>query len=233
MRRGKSEKVFTSSGLLEFAALSDVRDLPLLVEIKHRGFWITDNDGKHVSTEDEKCERNSIMLTPDCLLYVYKLAFRHLLLSMRVITPKDIDAANLVPHIKVRKDNRDTFSNYKVMQGKKFKITQETLSVRKDFLTIELDEQKDLHCTMIYSKKVGEKINLLEAFRVMIRVLNNDSNLIIQYANLPDFGQSCAEWWYERGNFPHDVNPPIDFKSKVIQENFDHIKTTPAGSIIE
>ncbi len=70
-------------------------DLPVCLQVEYDGFWTTN------------CNRNSVILKPNSLLYVYKLAFRHLLLSMNVITPHDIDSQNLVPHIVVRKSNTD------------------------------------------------------------------------------------------------------------------------------
>src|SRR5437868_15386110 len=77
-------------------------DLPILVEITHCGFWITDNSGTHITTTNQQCDRNSVMLSHNCLLYIYKIALRHLLLSTKIITPQDIDPANLIPHVKVR-----------------------------------------------------------------------------------------------------------------------------------
>lgn len=61
------------------------RDFPVVVEVKHSGFWMTSLSGVHMSTNEVNCKNNSVMLTPDCLLYVYKLALRHLLLSTKVI----------------------------------------------------------------------------------------------------------------------------------------------------
>ena len=233
MRRGKEKKQEKATiAVKELPLVRQARDLPLLVTIQHEGFWITDKNGRHSSTEDETCDRNSVMLAPNCLLYVYKVALRHLLLSMGVITPKDIDPANLVPHVKVRRDNKDAFSNYGTMQGKKFKIIEESLSSRKDFLTIELDEQRDLHCTMIYSKKIGERVDLIDAFKTVIRVLNAYPDFIRSYAMIPNFGQDYVEWWFENKHYPDDIIPPPDFKREVPQENFDNIVTTLAGSIV-
>ena len=98
------------------------------------------------------CDKNSIMLKNDCLFYIYKLALRHLLLSMKVITPKQIDAANLVPHIKVRENKNDSFSKYKIMQDKKYVISDKEVSVKKDFITLEVDRDNDLFVGDLYKE---------------------------------------------------------------------------------
>ena len=141
--------------------INDRPDLPVCVRVDHDGFWITNNNGIHISSLDYNCDRNSVMLTPNSLLYIYKLAFRHLLLSMKVITSYDIDAQNLVPHIVVRKNKADTNSNYNKIQGETFIITDESLSDKTDFLIIELDRERDLHMTVCYSKKnkITNKLN--------------------------------------------------------------------------
>src|SRR5205823_1632906 len=72
-----------------------------------------------------------------------KLAFRHLLISENLITAKTIDAANLVPHIRVRKDKSDAFSKYTSIQNRTFLIDESSLSAKQDFLTIELYREED------------------------------------------------------------------------------------------
>lgn len=213
--------------------ISDNKSLPVCIEIKHCGFWITNSSGIQISTSDENCDRNSVMLSAECLLYTYKLAFRHLLLSMRVITPRDIDAANLVPHIKVRENKNDPFSKYKSLQGKKYIIDNGQVSVKKDFITLEVDEKNDLHCTLIYSKKIGDRINLLESFKTVIQTLNTYPELIKQYSELPYFGQQCINYWYDCPNgYPFNVLLDKNYVHINNEPNLNSIKISPAGSII-
>lgn len=208
----------------------------MLVEVKHMGYWITDEKGVHRATTDESCNRNSIMLTSDCLLYVYKLALRHLLLSRGVITEEDIDPANAIPHIKVRSDAKDPFSKYKKIQGKKFLVEESMLSVKSDFLTIELDEKLDLHCTMIYSKGLKKRVDSLEAFKEMLTLLNKNPDMIQEYAALPYFGQDAIAYWVEtKDAYPKNITPPKDWKpaQKITdEEKFSKFKVSPAGSVI-
>lgn len=196
---------------------------PLYVEFKHRGFWITNSEGIHEPTLDEQCNRNSVMLANDCLLYVYKLALRLFvyasidkeLLSMKVITPYDIDPANLVPHVMVRKNPIDPFSKYKNIQGERFIITEAMISVKSDFMIVELDEKRDLHMTLIYSKKIKIRVNLIEAFKHVLQILNSYPQLIQEYASLPYFGQNATEYWYENPNsFPSQINVPAGYVPK-------------------
>jgi hypothetical protein len=211
------------------------KNLPICVEIKHNGFWITNEHGVHISTLDERCDKNSIMLSNDCLLYIYKIALRHLLLSMKVITPQDIDPANLVPHIKVRENKYDNFSKYKLMQNKKYIISDKEVSVKKDFITIEVDRKNDLHCTLIYSKKIGDKVDLFGAFALVIQTLNTYPELIKQYSDLPYFGQKCMNYWYNcPDKYPFNVQLDDQFNDAHTNNEVDYnsIKISPAGSII-
>lgn len=211
-------------------------DLPVCIEVVHSGFWITDNSGVHKSTLDETCDRNSIMLTSESLLYVYKVALRHYLLSLHVISPCNIDPANLIPHIKVRDNKNDSFSKYKLMQNKRYIIDVNKLSARKDFLTIELDEVKDLHCTLIYSKKIGDKIDLIAAFKTIIRLLNSFPNLIDEYKKLDYFGQMNINYWYENSDkYPFNIQLPVDYVPPEEEDDnsfFDSLKLSAAGSIL-
>lgn len=209
-------------------------DLPVCVELKHRGFWITNDKGEHEPTSDETCDRNSVMFTNDCLLYVYKLALRHLLLSMQVVGPSDIDPANLIPHTVVRKNKTDPFSKFNKIQNEKFIITEEMFSAKSDFLIVELDAKRDLHSTLIYLKKIKDKVNLLEAIKTVIKVLNAYPHLIKEYSNLPYFGFSNAEYWYENPNsYPFNIAIPENYKPKPkISIKIDPKNISEAGSII-
>lgn len=207
------------------------RDLPLFVELQHVGFWITDEEGQHISTLDPKCDRNSVMLDPKCLLYVYKLALRHLLITMQVVTIDEIDPANLVPHVMVRKSPTDAFSKHDYVQNRKFFIGEKDISCKKDFLLIELDEKKDLHMTMIYSKGVGERVDLLVAFRQVIKLLNGNPGLIEKYSNLPYFGMDAMQYWAETKDlYPNNVVPPEGWKPR--KEEVIEYETTAAGSVV-
>lgn len=231
IKKDKKNQNIVVPSLIKFE--NEIRDLPICVEVKHCGFWITNEIGLHMHTWDENCNKNSVMLTNDCLLYIYKIALRHLLLSIQAITPKDVDSANLVPHIKIRNNPTDPFSKYKMIQGKKYIISSDMVSVKNDFITIEIDKKNDLHCTLIYSKKIKERIDLLEAFKTVIKTLNQHPGLIKQYIELPYFGEECINYWYDCPN-GYPFNIPLDPKyvSKNDEPDFNKIKTTIGGSII-
>lgn len=209
--------------------------LPVLVTVQHDGFWITDKSGAHVTTSDVKCDRNSIMLKNTSLLYVYKLALRHLLLSRKLVTVSNIDAANLVSHVKIRKDANDKFSKHESIQGQSFIIDEKSLSAKNDFLIIELSEEADLHFTMIYSKKIKSRVDLVGVFKEMITMLDKHPELIQEYSNLPYFGEAATEYWYENGDkYPFNVTPPADYIGKKLNDklSLDDYKISPAGVIL-
>lgn len=210
-------------------------DLPILVTVIHKGFWVTEKDGTHIGVDDINCDKNSVMLANNCLLYVYKLALRHLLLSNKIITPQDIDNGNLVPHIVVRKNKHDPFSTYKSIQGNSFILKEENFSAKSDFLIAELDEKQDLHCTLIYSKKIKQRVDLIQAFKTVIKVLNYYPNLIQEYASLPYFGQAEISYWYDRTVYnPMEVKAPADYQPSVHNACKDVPKVvSAAGSILQ
>jgi len=222
--------------------LTNSLNFPVQVEIKHKGFWVTDMNGIHVPLEDQKCDNNSVMLTNDCLLYIYKLALRHYLLAHKIIDVSDIDNANLVPHIRVRKDKNDSFSKYNFVQNKIYIIKQQDISIKNDFMTIEIDRKKDLHFTMIFSKGIKSKVDLLKAFKTVLAILNMYPNLMHEYSLLPYFGEQAMEYWYGDSStlnhlgvtqvYPFNVTPPQNYV--LSKENVNTVcKTTIAGSIIE
>ncbi len=207
----------------------DSVSLPIAVTIGHRGFWIT-VDGKHKSTEDKSCNRNSVMLHPMSLPYIYKIALRHLLLSMHIITPYDIDAANLVPHVKIRKDVNDAFSQYENIQGEQFVIGETEVSVKSDFITIELDTRRDLHTTLVFSKKIKQRVDLLAAFRFIIQLLNTYPELIERYSQLDNFGGFNTNFWYENDGYPFNVELPFGYTQVVVEK--PKFVVSPGGSIL-
>jgi hypothetical protein len=155
---------------------------------------------------------------------------------MKVISPSDIDGANLIPHIKVRNNKNDPFSKHKEVQHKKYIINEDQISAKKDFLIVEVDSKKDLHCTMIYCKKIGAKVDLFDCFKKIIKVLNTYPELIIQYAELPYFGQECINFWHNDApeNYPFNVKLPDGYTTKSdTVPNYDNIKTTLGGSILQ
>lgn len=205
--------------------------LPVCVKLSYSGFWVTNTHGFHISVNDESCTRNSVMLNNDCLLYVYKLALRHYLLSQKIITPHDIDAQNLVPHVVVRKSPSDTQSKYKSANGEIFIIDEIALSVKNDFLLIELDVQRDLHMTLIFSKKIKNKCNLVNALRTVIGNLNEHPELIEKYSSLEYFGLAEIDYWYNTPeSYPLDVNKPLDYQPLVITKIMPLVSA--AGSIL-
>lgn len=228
----KKKDALISFPLLD-SCVNSAASLPILCEVTHSGFWITNVNGKHVTTIDKNCDRNSVMLIPNCLLYIYKLALRHLLLTMKVITPTDIDNANLVPHIMVRKNKTDTFSKYDLIQGAKYVIEEKDLSARSDFLTIELDMSKDLHCTMIYSKHIKQRVDLVEAFKIVVKILNTYPELIEKYRCLPYFGEAHIGYWYNNPrNYPFNVEMPSNYQQPIVANKNYSFKTTAGGSIV-
>lgn len=206
-------------------------NFPLCVEVKHRGFWITNADGVHIPTLDTSCDRNSVMFTPDCLLYVYKLALRHLLLSTGIITPRNIDPQNLVPHMVVRK-NKSDITSHAAIQNKKYIITPDKISIKNDFMLIEVDEAEDLHYTLIFNKKIKERVDLMKAFKTVVSVLNEYPELIEKYSNLPYFGNSCIKYWHEvPDSYPFGIELPENYISAKPSE-MAFPKTTAAGTIV-
>ena len=206
--------------------------LPICVEVQHDGFWITTKDGVHISTKDESCNRNSVLLRSDCLLYVYKLALRHLLLTLRVITPENIDAANLVPHVVVRKNPRDPFSKYDAIQHEQFILEESSFSSKADFLIVELDRKRDLHMTLVYAKRLGKQINLVAAFQFVVQLLNAHPHLIEQYIDLSYFGEREIRYWYKSyEDYPLNVKCPNDYipSPPPIRKQ---VTTTAAGTIM-
>jgi hypothetical protein len=215
-----------------FNSVQNMVSMPIYSELTHNGFWITTSEGIHVPTLNEKCDRNSVMLKPTCLFYVYKIAFRHLLLSMDIIQPTDIDPANLVPHIMVRKNPLDPFSKYASIQNEKFLINESDLSSKSDFLMIELDKKKDLHMTIIFSKGISKRINLVSAFHNLLKLLNYRTDLIELYSSLEYFGSKEIEYWYETKHlYPDNICIPVDYV-KPTREIQMVYTTTEAGSVI-
>jgi len=102
----------------------------------------------------------------------------------------------------------------------------------KDFLLMELDEKKDLHMTMIYSKGIGKRVDLLEVFRQAIKLLNGDPKLIEEYSSLPYFGMEAMQYWAEtRDEYPKNVVPREGWKP--MKEEVVEYQTTIAGSVVD
>ncbi len=139
------------------------------------------------------------------MLYVYKLALRHLLLSQRIIEPRDIDSQNLVPHIAIRKNKNEPLDSYSQIQGREFVIESNDVSVKNDYILLEL--AKNLHTTLIYKKGINDKIDLTQCFKLIAYLLQLYPDLISEYSSLPYFGQSNTEYWYDTPNsFPFMIN---------------------------
>ena len=156
---------------------------------------------------------------------------RHLLLSMKIIEPSDIDPANMVPHVVVRKNNTDPFSKYDSVQGEYFNISRNDLSSKRDFIMIELDKKKDLHMTLIYCKGISKKVDLIEAFDKVLKPLNNKKHLISMYSNLENFGLKEIDYWYETGfDYPNNVHAPLFYSKKKEEKKIP--ETTEAGTVI-
>jgi hypothetical protein len=207
-----------------------LKNFPVLVQVLHDGYWIT-KDNIHTSTNDNNCDNNSIMLSPDSLLYVYKLALRHYLLSKQIISPKDIDPQNLVPHIVVRKNKKDPHNNFDSIQKEKFTINEDKISIKSNFMIIELDESRDLHMTLVFSKGINKKIDLKTALDTVVSYLNDYPEMIQTYKQLKYFGEDHTLYWYNTpDSFPFKINKPVDFQQeRKIEPNYI---LSPAGTIL-
>jgi len=216
----------------ELDLIINERSFPICIQVEHIGFWVT-NNGKHESSIDKNCDKNSVMLSNSCLLYIYKLALRHLLLSMKIISPSKIDAQNLVPHIVVRKSKTDLQSHYDSIKGENFRINENSISIKSDFMLIELDEDRDLHMTMVYCKKIKDLINLKDAFSFIIKLLNKYPFLINEYSKLEYFGEDQINYWYDTPNsFPFHIKKPVYYKKDNNKNNFSNLNVSLAGSIL-
>lgn len=215
-------------------ALNKQSDFPVAFNIEHDGFWTTRADGYHVGIKDEGCNKNSVIINSKSLPYVYKVAIRHYLLSYKKIKPELIDAQNLVPHVVVRKSRDDPKSNYDTIEKEQFIINEDSISVKKKFMIMELDKIKDLHMTIIFDKSgnISKNVDLLNVFKFVIRLLNVYPELIEKYSSLKYFGQEYVDYWY------HSESNLYPFKSLDNPTKFEKpepikYKTTAAGSIIQ
>ena len=206
-------------------------NLPAVAKVSHLGWWVT-VEGKHLAARDEALARNSVVLAPTSLLYVWKLALRHLGLARGWVSPARVDAQNLVPHIRVRED-KSSASSYDAIEGEEFCVTPDLLSAKSDFLTIELDAERGLHCTMLYAKGLKKRADMIAAFDQMLGLLNARPELIAAYAALPYFGQEAIHYWHDTPElYPDNVVPPAGYvpiaRTKVIPAG----KRTAAGTIL-
>lgn len=207
--------------------------LPVQVEFRHLGFWITNSEGRHLSTDDPACGRNSVMLAPNCLLAIYKVALRHYLLSLGIISPQEIDNQNLIPHVVVRKNEKDSKSSFHSVQGEKFLIMAEDLSSKSDFLIAELDRVRDLHITLFYSKGIKKRVDLLESFKKVLQILNTYPELIGKYAALEGYGEKEIEYWFRNvESYPFQINRPSDW-SPVKPPPKKEYRVSSAGSLLD
>jgi hypothetical protein len=245
----KEEKsIVTSTGVTSLkSSASAASPFPLLVQFNHQGLWLTDEKTNiHTGTMDETKGRGSVMLTPNCLLSVHKLAMRHKCLSLGIVKPHHIDNANLICHSIIRKSPGDAFSHFKTVQGEKFLIERTDMSAKNDFLTIELDRDRDIHCTMIYRKGIGKEVDLIKLFEEVLETLHKNPHLIKEYASLPDFGKDVIDYWSETPQlYPDNVSLPEDYKpstqkpmsrcEKRLREltgkSLDQVEISPTGSI--
>lgn len=118
----------------------------------------------------------------------------------------------IVPHIVVRRNKQDKFSEFKTIQGQVFDVKEADLSLKNDFLIIELDRDRELHFTVVWKKTLKrntKNINIIEAFKTMVATLKKHPELIKQYASLPYFGEHALMYWMETAkNYPFNVCPP-------------------------
>lgn len=218
-RISKPEKPSMDNSILDLpedinSKLVGLNAFPMAVTIADLGFWTTDNNGIHKPNADVSVKSNSVMFSSDCELYVCKLALRHFLLSKKIIPPF-IDPGNLVSHMVVRSDRNRGFADYSAMKGKTVTVTTSMLTAKNDFLMVELNRNTtpDLHTTLIFSKGIGKKVDLIAAFETVVKILRAYPILIEQYKSLPYFGQSAIKYWHDTGDlYPFNVIQPESYQ---------------------
>jgi hypothetical protein len=205
---------------------SNQKSLPLLVEFNHDGFWDVDEKGYRYNT-DVNCDRNSVIVSKDCLFSIYKIALRHLLLSMDVIQPDDVVLPNLIPYLNVRKNKYDPNSIYDSIKKRKFLITQKNILVEQNSLSLMLDQQTDLRILLICDKNITLSVDLAEVFIKVIQLLNAHPDFIKEYAKLEDFGKNEVAYWYStKSLYPNNIVMPKKYTI------VDDRKVSSAGSIL-
>jgi hypothetical protein len=193
----------------------------IFIRITHQGWWIT-RGGRHVATDDHLCDRNSVILDRACLLYIYKLALRHLLLARGRLHPRDVDPQNLVPHILARDPKSTSRSHdlYDELQGATYLLTRDMVSDDGKMLILELDADADLHCTMVFkrppkakskSKTKAPAFDYTAALIQVILDLDAHPERIAEYAALEYFGQDEISYWAEPGSYPLHITKPKDW----------------------
>lgn len=202
------------------------KSLPLLVTVTHDGFWDADEKGFKYNT-DINCDRNSVILAKDCLLTIYKIGLRHLLLSMDVIQPGDIVLPNLIPHIIVRKNKYDPNTIYDSIQKQKVLITQKNILINRDSISLLLDQKTNLTMLLLNDKNLKSSVDLFQALTRVVQLLNSRPELIEQYAKLENFGDNETEYWYQTKElYPNNIVMP---KDHVVS---DDRKVSSAGTIL-
>lgn len=97
---------------------------------------------------------------------------------------------------------------------------------------IELDKKRDLHMTLIFSKCIDKRINLIDAFINVIKLLNHRPDLIESYISLEYFGQKEIAYWHETKDlYPDNVRVPNDYVTPA-KEDIKAYSITSAGSVI-
>lgn len=227
LENGKSTKklkLVKSSKSNDEIKIDDI--FPRIIKIEHKGFWMSDANGKHYAETDKKCSRNSVMLSETCPLYILKLAMRHRAVCHKYLPLVKIDAQNSVPHIVVRKSPADSNNQFDNIQGEEFKIDESSLSLKKQFLIVELDRDRDLHMTMLYNSNLPNDINLKEEFAHVVRLLDQRPDFAKLYSELPYFGIDAAAYWLESADsYPENITQPIDWTPKpIVKPDYSLIK---------
>lgn len=90
------------------------------------------------------------------------------------------------------------------------------ISCKNDFMILELDETLNLHMTLIYARKLGATHDLIEAFKIVLKVLNTYPDLIEEYSKLEYFGEKEIQYWYdcEENMYPFNVKCPENYISQ-------------------
>ena len=186
---------------------------PFMLRFDHLGYWTTDDEEKHVPSQDHSCSRNSVMLRNTCLPWVLKVALRHQLASSGHFTVRNLDPQNLVPHLVVRSGPNDSASRFDSIRTDAFVVRRRDVSCKSKFLMLELGPRADdLHYTLVYYKTgVPKGLDLMAALETTIRHLTHER--IAEYQALPDFGGGAraVAYWSERRSYPNGITPPLDF----------------------
>jgi len=182
---------------------------PCVVKVQDVGWWTTNETGDHVPSTDDFVKSNCRMLTGG--LRILKMEVQRLLVCAGLLHP-NVDAQNLISHMVVRSANNRGYKNYSELQNKDIEITHSMLSAKRDFLILEVNKQTDLHTTLVYSKGIGDKIDLIKVFEFVLKLQRAYPQLQKEIEALPLCNKNIPHYWYEtRNQYPFNTTPPENY----------------------